>query len=722
MEKVYSNRLLISYLKIMDRKIGPAETDKVLERYHLDRLKLMDQSGFVDVVENEALVNATLEVTGEQDIGYVTGRDLPNSIGKMSAFILGATSPDFLMRSFGQVEEKLALKTLNKVTRLGRNKFQVDITFKDGFKEREFVCRNRIGVYESSPLFFGLPYAHVEHPQCAFHGADHCVYVIDFPEFGFSAFNRIFQLGSVSALVLLGIWLSNTARVWPLLSSLSVACLGFLSFAIYRGFTAKKAVAWSLLTNEGLTKQNRTLENTNVQINSMQDLTMDLNNSVHVQEICDQVVRTLVEQFHFGSSQIWLLDERKEFLACRSALGYSEALQAFIVNTRFKMGEDWDNPYGLLVQTLEQKKTLLINDPEEVYSRVTARTRDFLKALNISSFIMTPLIHEDKPLGILAAEYHKGEKFQNQDKLLFQSTSNIVANALVKAELFQDMEAKIEQRTKQLETASKQLLAAQEMAIQSEKLSSLGQMAAGVAHEINNPLNFLVNILPDVRRDMEGLEKIREMFSAAALGDDVKRRIKEVDDQYDLESHLSEKNFVFEKIQKALDKSTRIANSLKVFSRSSTKEAVAKESFAAMIRDVIELLPQKTKGDTQIVIDIPAELTWNVNKNEMEQAFLALINNAIDAMEQKGRLEIRAIATMEDILISFKDEGPGIPDETLKKIFDPFYTTKAPGKGTGLGLTIASEIVKKYGGAMAVKSVKGQGATFELRFKKIGIN
>jgi two-component system NtrC family sensor kinase len=221
-----------------------------------------------------------------------------------------------------------------------------------------------------------------------------------------------------------------------------------------------------------------------------------------------------------------------------------------------------------------------------------------------------------------------------------------------------------------------------------------------------------------VRRDVEGLEKLRTILAEQPLPADVVARWKAIDDEYDLADHLEEKDFVFGKIRKALDKSTHIANSLKVFSRSSSKERVGLENVARMIQDVIELLPQQVRGDTEIQLDIDPDFELNANKNEIEQAFLAVIKNAIDAVNQKGTVRIEGKRTGTVFVVRISDDGPGIPEAELKKVFDPFYTTKPPGKGTGLGLTIANEIARKYGGTLAVDSAPGRGTTFAFTFKQ----
>src|SRR3954468_2413436 len=130
-EKLYSNRLKVGYLKLMDERAGKAATDAALARYGLDRLKLTDMSGFVDADENDRIMRAAREVTGEEDIGYVVGRNMTRSVGNMQGFIMGITSPSMLMRTFGKIESSLALKTIASIKQIGPDTFQSDITFRD---------------------------------------------------------------------------------------------------------------------------------------------------------------------------------------------------------------------------------------------------------------------------------------------------------------------------------------------------------------------------------------------------------------------------------------------------------------------------------------------------------------------------------------------------------------------------------------------------------------
>jgi signal transduction histidine kinase len=717
-DPVYSNRLMGTYLTLLDERLGREGTDALLERSGTDRIRLSDINGFASQAENDAFMFEAIRATGEPDLAYIAGREYPKHVGRLLGFIAGVTSPQFLMKSFGQVEERLALKTINRTERIGHNKFKVDITLRDGFSEREFVCRNRIGMYESMPLFFGLPYAQVEHPQCAFRGDDHCVYTVQFPDTGYSLLPRLFQIACVAGLALAIIG-ARRAPHWPwLVAALATFSAGLISYSVYRGISAKKALEWSVLSNEALVNQNRALESMNLQVQSLQELTVLLNSSTRVQELCERTVSQLVSAFKFGSSQIWLVDPTRSTLRCRAALGYGLERTATLASGVFHLGGDASSDYGLLAQALAEQKTVIINEPEGAQATLPPHARELLEAQRLSSLIVTPLVHDGKPLGLLAAEHHHGQKLEHKDRLFFQSLSNSVANALVKADLFEEMQSKIDQRTRELEVATQKLLAAQEIAIQSEKLSSLGQMAAGVAHEINNPLNFLINVLPDVRRDVEGLEKLRAILAELPLPADVAARWKAIDDEYELADHLEEKDFVFGKIRKALDKSTHIANSLKVFSRSSSKERVAPENVARMIQDVIELLPQQVRGDTELQLDIDPHFELNANKNEIEQAFLAVIKNAIDAMNQKGTVQVQGKKAGDAFVVRITDQGPGIAETELKKVFDPFYTTKPPGKGTGLGLTIANEIARKYGGTLAVESTLGRGTTFSFTFKQ----
>ncbi len=217
-----------------------------------------------------------------------------------------------------------------------------------------------------------------------------------------------------------------------------------------------------------------------------------------------------------------------------------------------------------------------------------------------------------------------------------------------------------------------------------EKLAALGQMAAGVMHEINNPLATIT----------AGVEAIRECVAA-----------------------FSEEAELLSMIENEVDRCKRIARDLLAFSRPPPSEK-GPVDLQETVEETLNLLQhhdrfKKIKVHREYVYDLP--LIWG-NSERLIQVFVALALNALDAMEGDGEMRVRTECLPDDgdVAISFIDTGCGIPQSDLPKIFEPFYTSKLPGKGTGLGLSICYGIIREHGGRIEVDSTIGAGSNFRV--------
>jgi two-component system NtrC family sensor kinase len=231
-----------------------------------------------------------------------------------------------------------------------------------------------------------------------------------------------------------------------------------------------------------------------------------------------------------------------------------------------------------------------------------------------------------------------------------------------------------------------------EAVIHAEKLASIGRLAAGVVHEINNPLATI-----------------------AACSEALTARVEDLDD-----ASLNED--FGEYLQIIRDEAFRcktITNSLLEFSHQRQAEKLTTD-----VNQIIEQTLQLIKHHPKLgKMDLSKELDYSltpvyVNAGQMKQIFIALISNAFDAMEGQGRLTIRTAWHESEIeravCVQFSDTGCGIPAEHLPKIFDPFFTTKPLGRGTGLGLSVCYGIVSEHGGRIEVDSIEGEGTTFRV--------
>ncbi len=288
-------------------------------------------------------------------------------------------------------------------------------------------------------------------------------------------------------------------------------------------------------------------------------------------------------------------------------------------------------------------------------------------------------------------------------------------------EHFNNMMHLLELNNRKLTTAYAELKSAQSKILQQEKMAAIGQLAAGVAHEINNPIAFVMSNLNSLgkyaarlkghlRAQSEALEAIsRGQDASAALGRvDEAARLTKIDSvTRDIETLITES-------LEGTDRVRQIVQNLKNFSHvdeSEFKYADINAGLSSTINIVWNELKYKADLEKELG-DIPL---IKCNPGQLNQVFLNLLVNAAQAMEKHGRLKVRSWRAAEHVCVSVSDTGCGIPPENIPRIFDPFFTTKEVGKGTGLGLSIAYDIVKKHRGEITAESVAGAGTTFTVK-------
>jgi signal transduction histidine kinase len=236
---------------------------------------------------------------------------------------------------------------------------------------------------------------------------------------------------------------------------------------------------------------------------------------------------------------------------------------------------------------------------------------------------------------------------------------------------FNVMLAKLEQREKQV--------------IRSEKLAAVGTLMAGVAHELNNPLSNAGISAQILLEEMKEPEEVNKAFQMDML----------------------------EQIVEQTDRARDIVRSLLEFSR---EKAVKPSQF--MVSEILDRTAKLVRGDvpTHVTFSLAVETDglFRADKLKLQQALINLLRNAFQAVGDEGEVELKGSLDEREnqVRFSVKDNGPGIPAEIREKIFDPFFTTKEVGEGSGLGLSVAYDIINKHGGTITIESEKGRGTTF----------
>ena len=261
------------------------------------------------------------------------------------------------------------------------------------------------------------------------------------------------------------------------------------------------------------------------------------------------------------------------------------------------------------------------------------------------------------------------------------------------------------------------LKAAQEQLVQSEKMASLGQLTAGIAHEINNPINFVTANIQPLKDDMADIIKFINNYDVLIRQKGLQNEFSEIEkikQDAKIEFTKKEINNLLKGIEDGAMRTSEIVKGLRNFSRLD-QNVYRKANINDSLESTLTLLHSSYKNRIEIIKEYGALPEIDCFPGQLNQVFMNILSNAIQAIPGEGKIFIKTLEEKNMVKISIRDTGTGMTDEVRKKIFDPFFTTKDVGKGTGLGLSISFGIIQKHNGEIEVFSKPSDGTEFIIK-------
>lgn len=452
------------------------------------------------------------------------------------------------------------------------------------------------------------------------------------------------------------------------------------------------------------------------EIDLFQDLSTQVTASLDVQEIARLVIEEAKNSINSTSGAILLLDDNSGGLKILWEYG-----QIGTLAKPLKLGQ------GII-------GTILQSGNGEIVNHVSTDSRFMEFQARVSSLICVPLMSKKQMIGAIVMCSETPTTYSTKDWKLLSILALQTAGAIEKALLYERSctAAQVAQeQAQQLQRTLFELQQTQTKLIQSEKMSSLGNLVAEVAHDMNNPINYVSGNLSHIQQytqELLGLLQLYRQHYSQPVSE-----IQAVLDNLELEFLIEDLNKMLSSMILGVGRMRQLALSLRNFSRLDQMEMKPVDIHEGIDSTLLimqsRLKPKEKNLGIQVIKEYGKIPLIEGYANQLNQVFMNLIANAIDALEESmiscqwpvitgkttDHLQIRISTAMVDstwLKIQIADNGPGIPDSLQKRLFEPFFTTKPTGKGTGLGLSISHQIIEKHGGLLRCLSQPGEGTTF----------
>lgn len=384
---------------------------------------------------------------------------------------------------------------------------------------------------------------------------------------------------------------------------------------------------------------------------------------------------------------------------------------------------------GPLAESYLKLETLRVDDVDKVED---VTWRQFVSSLGMKSVLVLPIQTRSGSIGVISCTHTRETRpWSDSEVELLQAVTDQLAIAINQAELYAQTCASAQQarsQAEQLEQTLQELQKAQTQLIQTEKMSSLGQLVAGIAHEINNPVNFIYGNLTHAGQYIEDLLDLLNLYEEHYT--QTIPAIEAKAEEIDLDFLVEDLPKILSSMKIGADRIRQIVISLRNFSRLDEAEMKPVDIHEGIDSTLLilqnRLKPKVGQAKIEVIKEYASLPLVECYAGQLNQVFMNVLTNAIDALESHASslsnseadlnqviIRTELLADNSRVAIRIRDNGPGIPSEMRSRLFDPFFTTKPVGKGTGLGLSISYQIVvDKHGGNLKCLSEPGQGTEF----------
>jgi signal transduction histidine kinase len=402
-------------------------------------------------------------------------------------------------------------------------------------------------------------------------------------------------------------------------------------------------------------------------------------------EIADRILLALTDTMGVERAMVMMVDDEGKVLRSAASRGEWEEDDLAI-----EIGSDHPIWKHLWMRREDLSRVDFDEEPDVEYREAC---RDVFDTLEVE--LLVPILYGVDLLGVIAVGRKiSGDRLVGDDRTLLRTLANQSSIAIENAKAFDEiaklnetLEVRVQERTAELQDTQAQL-------VQAEKMKSLGQLVAGVAHELNNPIGF-------VHANLQLLDEyIHKFVEAQRAGGDPERAREAI-------------TKLLARSREGTERVKKIVQDLRTFSRMDHAE-LQDVDLHEEIERTLALMEPRFKNGIAVERDFGEIPRVRCYAGQLNQVFLNLLMNACDAMKDQGKITIRTRQGPLGVRLTFADDGPGIPEAVRSRIFDPFFTTKPVGEGTGLGLSLSHGIIERHGGTIQVESEPGAGATFVI--------